>query len=154
MTWLKDLRIGKVPQFGANANDWTLEVRDLLGALCTAQVNGATVKAGDAAQEYVRLAEDKYSAKTATLEDYKMPVRFAWLLTGASQELVKTRRLELMEKEKKDLKSFVDDEAAPAKGKKHGAAASSSSASGSSSSAAGAKKQKTELDVALATFGR
>ena len=150
LTFLKDLHSGRVPNFGANPNDWTIEVRELLAQLCTVQHGGRKLTGQDAATHLFEAAEKKLLANKATLDDYKEPVRFAWLLQPVEQTTLQAHRKQLQDKEKKNLTSFVDEAASSSSAKRKGGAASSAGPAAASD----AKKPKTELDAAMAMFGR
>jgi len=150
LTFLRDLAQGKAPNFGAHPDDWTINIKTMLGDLCVAERGQETLKGPDAAVLHFTQAEAKYKAKKAKLADYQVPVQFLWLLEGGQQAIATARRRELMEKEKKSLADFAAEEAS--KGKRPGD--SSGAASSSSASEPAAKKAKTELEIALSMFGR
>jgi len=148
LTYVRDLKQGSSPNWGANPNDWTVSVKDALGKLCVTRVDGALLTGSLAATDLANLVFDKHAAKKVCLADLKEPVRFSWLLSPGDRDKVKAIRQELQETEKKTLANSAAAVAAPGKVKAKGGAASSSSGPPP------AKKAKTELDLAMAMFGR
>ena len=92
--------MGRAPNSGANPHDWTVEVKGLLGNLCTTKKKNVVVRGALACEEYVSVAEDKFNKKTATLSDYQMPIRFSWLLDPTTVVMIHTQRKALQDKEK------------------------------------------------------